>query len=248
MLADWISPWRTVNWARNCDYQTYALNNPQKRVTYIIRQLMRHLGPRPGILLSRMRRESKLRRLPKDPLGRRQLPHPADDLPDPQRLGLVHHHLPTTTLPVHAPKLVRHGARKRLPAHAHVADRAPHALHPARLDEPRGRRPQQGRHPRQVRRAQQAGAVVQRARARQLVRGPGYLEHPRLAIHVVVAVHDDVVALVDAHGAADAEAAQRAHDHFRVAVAVEDGGGADDGPVGVAGVVEDCAASGAAAD
>lgn len=60
-------------------------------------------------------------------------------------------------------------------------------------------------------------------------------------------VEHDVVALVDAR-ARDAVRAQRAHDHFRVLVARESGGRADDGPVHVAGVVEHGTTATAAAD
>ena len=48
-------------------------------------------------------------------------------------------------------------------------------------------------------------------------------------------------------GAGYAEATESAHDHLGVLVAVEDGGGADDAVVYVAAVVEDGAASRAAA-
>jgi hypothetical protein len=60
-------------------------------------------------------------------------------------------------------------------------------------------------------------------------------------------IQHDVVALVDA-GPGYAVAAQGADDHFGVFVAGEDRGGADDGPVYVALVVEDCAAAAAATD
>lgn len=115
----------------------------------------------------------------------------------------------------------------------------------------------------QVRTAQQASAMVQSSRSRELIRrtrdfqrlGRGCLIWRGVRIlwvreiggSFLALVQHDVMALVDA-GSGDAVAAQGADDHFGVLVAGEDRRGADDGPVYIAFVVEDCAAAAAATD
>jgi hypothetical protein len=212
---------------------------------------MVHLGAFPGIIFGGMRREGKLRRLAIDPVRGDQLPQSFDNILHRQRLLLTHNYPVTSSLgsSIHAPKLAHNGISKLLPADTHVPDRTAHALHPARLDESFGGGPQQPRHAAKILGFQQARAVMQRPRPGKLIRRTRDLERllPRPPTLLLLHVHDDVVPSVHPH-AIHAQPPQRAHHHLGVPVPVKDRRRADDGPVGVACVVEDGAASRAAAD